>query len=137
MGNNKKYLNLEDAARLVNPNYKSSSIVAAMHRHVAEGNFKAYYPKLSIVDGQGNVLQEAGKSNEPFFLVEELLQYLKQRTENVKNGNQKPVHVVGKGIDRQFGSCKEASEELGINYFSLYHAMRNGKEIAGYKINRV
>ena len=133
-----KYLTLEQAARLINPNYKLRSIFGAMDSHIRNGNFKQHFPQMAIVDADGNVLQQVGKSEKPFFLKSEIEDYVYNKKKlNMKNGNQKQVQVVGNGIDKTFKSINAAAKALDIDYFKMYYAINSGKELNGYKFSKV
>lgn len=133
-----KYLTLEQAARLINPNYKLRSIFGAMDSHIRNGNFKQHFPQMAIVDADGNVLQQVGKSEKPFFLKSEIEDYIhNKKKKNLKNGNQKQVQVQGNGVDETFASITEAAKAIEMDYFKVYHAINSGKELNGYTFSKV
>lgn len=133
-----KYLTLEEAARLINPKYKLRSIFGAMDSHIRKGNINPVYPMMAVVDSDGNVLQQIGPSEKPFFLQSEIEDYLQNRkAKNLKRGHQRPIRVVGNGIDNIFDSIAIVSEEFEINYSTLYAAICSGKEIDGYSFNKI
>ena len=132
-----KYLTIEQAAMLINPNYSSRSIHSSVMHHVECGNFKAYYPNIAIIDGNG-IVQEIGPSKNPFFLVEELQNYKEvKKKQNQKKGTGKPIFVTGNNISRKFDCIKDAAQELSLDYNKIYNALCVGKEFNGYRFYKI
>lgn len=137
MEKKEKLISLEDAAKIVNPNYKMRSIYASMMKHIEVGNFNAYYPKLAVIDEDGNILQDVGPSPAPFFKPSELHDYVNnKRAANQKNGSSIKIHVSGNGIDKEFKSISDASKALDWPYHIIYNALKDGSPLGGYTFKK-
>ena len=135
------FIDVEEAAYIINKDYSITSKANAVQRHVKMGNITAYNPTLAIIDPEtGEIIQVIGPSKDKWFLREEVEEYSKQKLENQTKGHQKKVEArkVGDGAEPIiFDSIKEAAEELGVAYWRAYAAVNHGTEIAGHILKKI
>ena len=140
MEDSNKYVNMAEAAEIINPGYTSRPYDLCWH-HIKSKHITPLYPPIVICcPDTGKFVQQLEKPKKlknAYFLREEVEAYVQQKKHNQKRGAQKPVEVNKDGKIKTFESVMAAAIYSGIVYYKVYWALTHGNEIEGYSFKYV
>jgi hypothetical protein len=135
-----KYVNMAEAAEIINPGFTSRPYDLCWH-HIKSGHITPVYPTIAICcPDTGAVVQQLEKPKKlknAYFLREEVEAYIQQKKHNQKRGAQKKVTVTQGTKEIVFESVMAAAIYAGIVYYKVYWALTHGNEIEGYSFKYV